>query len=391
MNETPKTRHFKAAESGSGSLLPSTQLPPPTQQHSRVRTLSDMSHSTECDSPTDHGLRRRQSGALSIDEMSIHTMKRRHSTSSAASMSNYGARVPQHRGTSTYVHVNTKNLTIGHLIQAIVVVVVFYLVCDAHYKVGEAARRLDHYKQEEAVLIDQMDRIEDRAMQLQEQLKKLRDEHSDTGELGALKTKANTQDIHDEIYKFKREYFEVNKEVHALQDFMQDSARKELKNRYGEGAISVDLDLGLGQISVELFDESPHAAFVFVQQIENGDWSQANFIWHPANMVLASPSKAASVKLEFVERSYHHHEAWTVGLTRSHNGGYNLYVNLQDNSHVHEGDVCLGKISGGFDTLQKLMHLDTVARQPDGEKAYLDPPVAINSMAISTATRSRRN
>jgi predicted nuclease with TOPRIM domain len=51
-------------------------------------------------------------------------------------------------------------------------------------KVQEAAGRLEHYKQEEAVLIDQMDRIEDRALQLQEQLKRLRDEHAFSGETG---------------------------------------------------------------------------------------------------------------------------------------------------------------------------------------------------------------
>jgi cyclophilin family peptidyl-prolyl cis-trans isomerase len=105
-------------------------------------------------------------------------------------------------------------------------------------------------------------------------------------------------------------------------------------------------------------------------------------------MVLASPSKAASVKLEFTERSYHHHEAWTIGLTKSHNGGYNLYVNLQDNSHVHEGDVCLGKITGGFDTLQKLMHQNTVAKTPGGEKAYLDPPVPIERILNYDCTKT---
>jgi len=428
-----KTRKFKCAESGSGSLLPdynhsnnnnlSSSVSTPALSrgfgsNSRVRTLSDMSHNTLASGSDDAaqlspsseanaGLRRR-STAMPDEEssMSSRGLQRRHSMSTAAAAagglpthntSSSSSTNNNNRRSSTYVQVSTKGFTIGHLLQACVVAVVFYLVYDAHFKVQEAAHRLEHYKQEEAMLIDQMDRIEDRAMQLQDQLKKLRDDHNHAAATvvdSDNTTKEQTRDMNHEIYQWKREYFEVNKEVHALQDFMQDGARKELSNHYGGGAVHVNLDLNLGgeassQIAVELFEEAPHASWVFVQQIENGDWSQANFIWHPAHMVLASPTKAASVKLEFIEKSYHHHEAWTIGLTRSHNGGYNLYVNLQDNSHVHEGDVCLGKIVGGFDTLQKLMHLNTVAKQTGGEKAYLDPPVGITDMTISTAKRSR--
>lgn len=289
----------------------------------------------------------------------------------------------------------SKGFTISLVFQLLVVLALVYLVYDAHFKVQEATGRLEHYKHEEAVLIHQMDRIEDRATQLQDQLKKLREEHN-IGEDGVDVSKAQTEDIHKEINQWKREYFEVNKEVHALQGFMQDDARNELQRRYGKDAVHVNLDLDLGkepvsQISIELFEEAPHASWAFVQQIENGDWTSASFIWHPAHMVLASPTKASSVKLEFVEKSYHHHEAWTIGLTKSHNGGYNLYVNLQENSHVHEGDVCLGKVIGGFDTLQKLMHRETVAKTPGGEKAYLEPPVAITQFSITSGQRRRRH
>lgn len=303
------------------------------------------------------------------------------------------------RGASPTAHVvatgHSKVFSIGHAFQLLVVIAVVYLVYDARFKVQEAAGRLEHYKQEEAVLMHQMDRIEDRASELQDQLKRLREDNNISGAEGIEVTKAQTEDIHNEIHQWKREYFEVNKEVHALQDFLQEDARKELKQRYGKDAVHVNLDLDLGkepvsQISIELFEEAPHASWVFVQQIENGDWSSASFIWHPAHMVLASPTKGASLKLEFVEKSYHHHEAWTIGLTKSHNGGYNLYVNLQENSHVHEGDVCVGKVIGGFDTLQKLMHRETVAKTPGGEKAYLDPPVAIKLFSISSGQRRRR-
>lgn len=390
---TPKTRRVHAVEPGSGSLLPDySNSNHSSTQRSRIRTLSDI-NKRDCDSPSDEGLRRRST--LSLDDESSPASERRHSMSNSSSSPNNRIRLGSHSQAPLAQQGQSKGFTVGHFIQAVVVVIVFYLVYDAHYKVQEAAGRLEHYKQEEAVLIDQMDRIEDRALQLQEQLKRLRDEHAFSGETSVQQTKEQTQEIQDEIHQWKREYFEVNKEVHALQDFMQDSARKELEQKYGSGALNIILDLRFGEppvspITIELFDEAPHASWVFAQQVENGDWSAASFIWHPAHMVLATPSKAASVKLEFTERSYHHHEAWTIGLTKSHNGGYNLYVNLQDNSHVHEGDVCLGKVTGGFDTLQKLMHRNTVAKTPGGEKAYLDPPVPIDKFSITTAPRQRR-
>lgn len=385
----PMFRRVNGAEMGSSSLLP--DFSSLSASKSRIRTLSDMNRNTECDSPSDGGLRRRST--FNMDDDSTDSAERRHSMSSVT----YPVSGRAHTGSPTPNMLGmgySKGFTISLVFQLIVIIAVVYLVYDAHFKVQEAAGRLEHYKHEEAVLIHQMDRIEDRATQLQDQLKKLREEHN-SGE-GLEVTKAQTEDIHNEIHQWKREYFEVNKEVHALQDFMQEDARKELQRRYGKDAVHVNLDLDLGkepvsQISIELFEEAPHASWAFVQQIENGDWSSASFIWHPAHMVLASPTKASSVKLEFVEKSYHHHEAWTIGLTKSHNGGYNLYVNLQENSHVHEGDVCLGKVIGGFDTLQKLMHRETVAKTPGGEKAYLEPPVAITQFSITTGQRRRRH
>lgn len=375
-------QQYKASESGTGSLLPdhssnSRKAP----QMSRIRTLSDMSSSTSApqdDSPTE-GLRRRTT--LTLDEDQMHKLQRRHSMSSSLPLPLHNSSSSSSSRTQrTYVQVSTKGgFTFGHFAQALVVCIVFYLVFDAHYKVQEAAHRLEHYKEEEAVLMDQMERIEGRAMELQEQLKTLKEEPTN---------------VQEEIFQWKRELFEVNKEVHALQDFMQDGARKNLDEQYGQGAIHINLNLAMGDvkasaISVELFDEAPHASWVFLQQIAAGDWDESSFIWHPSHMVLASPSKAATHKLEFIEKSYHHHESWTIGLTPSHNGGYNLYVNLKDNAHVHDGDVCLGKVVDGFDTLQKLMHLDTVAKVPGGEKAYLDPPIGIHEMSISANKRSR--
>jgi cyclophilin family peptidyl-prolyl cis-trans isomerase len=344
----------------------------------------------------EHGLRRRSTFHNDEDIPSPSLQghdDRQNAVSAFASSCN------SHDGNSNYSNVTTpmarKIWSVVRIIQFGILIAVSCWVYDAYFKLREASIQLEKYKNEESNLIDQMDSIEDRATQLREQLKKLREEHTNFGEDAIQKTKEETKNIQNEIYKWKREYFELNKEVHALQDFMQQGAKDELKKRYGGDAVIVTLNLEVETssdtpITIELFDEAPHASWIFVQQIENGDWESTSFLWHPAHMVLASPSKPASVRLEFVERSYHHHEAWTVGLTKSQNGGYNIYVNLQDNSHVHEADVCLGRVISGFDTLKKLMHRKTVAKTHGGEKSFLDPSIPINSFSVSSGQRRRQ-
>ena len=400
-SSSSKLRRMKAAESGSGSLLPdynSSNNNTPTQQ--RVRTFSDFSlrsHSQDSggsapSSPNSGQPNLRRRASLKLDDDTIRHLQRRNSNGSGSS----SASLPMHsapRRTTPIVAVNRK-FTLQHLFQSVVILTIFYLIYDAHSKVQEASLRLEHYKDEESLLINQMDRIEGRAMQLQEQLKRLREEHMNPVESPVEQTRAETHALQKEVQHWKRQADEVDKEVAALQDFMQHGARQEIAARYGTGSVHVNVALGLdgsgpAQLTLELFDETPHAAWVYLQQIANGDWAGSNFIWHPSHMILASPAKSSTTKLEFVERSVHAHQAWTVGLTPSDNGGYNFYINLQDNSHVHEGDVCFGKIVGGFDALQRLMHVDTVARQTGGERTYLEPPVSINDFSVSTVKRPR--
>jgi hypothetical protein len=398
---TPRMfRRMVASESGSGSLLPDFN-----NSMSLHRSFSGSSPVpaavpvTAPSSPVENNsvnnnLRRRST--LQLDQMDVQKLSRNNSLDSNSYIGG-GSQIrnnrrAQNNAQPTYQMMHYQGWTLGHLVQTLVVMTIFYLVFDAHHKVSEASLRLEHYKNEETILVNQMDRIEGRAMQLQEQLKRLREDTLSIPE-GESAFAAETVQLHKDIAAVKRSHTEVDREVHALQEFLQQGARQEIMERYGSGSVHVNLDLGLvGEdgpkaLTIELFEETPHANWVFLQQILQGDWKDSKFIWHPAHMILATPAHATNTKLEFVEKSFHKHQAWTVGLTPSENGSYNFFVNLLDNGEAHEGDVCLGKIVGGFDALQRLMHVPITTKS--GHTDFLDPPVTITSIAAKTVKRSR--
>lgn len=393
-------RRMVASESGSGSLLPdfnnSMSLQSSFSGSSPVPAAVPV---TAPSSPVENNsvnnnLRRRTT--LQLDQMDVQKLSRGNSLDPNSYLGSVSQirnnRRAQNTAQPTYQMMHYQGWTLGHLVQTLVVMTIFYLVFDAHHKVSEASHRLEHYKNEEAILVNQMDRIEGRAMQLQEQLKRLREETLSIPE-GESAFAAESVQLHKDIAAVKRHHTEIDREVHALQEFLQQGARQEIMERYGNGPLHVNLDLGLvGEdgpkaLTIELFEETPHANWVFLQQILQGDWRDSKFIWHPANMIMATPAHATNIKLEFTEKSFHKHQAWTVGLTPSENGSYNLFVNLLDNGEVHKGDVCLGKIVGGFDALQRLMHVPVTTKS--GHTDFLDPPVTITNIAAKAVKRSR--
>ena len=160
-SSTLKSRRVKAAEPGSGSILPDYNTPSP-----RVRTFSDFSLRSRAESPPAtrttsasptethddfHGnnsssssnfFRRR--GSSHFDEDSRYSLQRQ------SSMSSTNASLPLHtapRRSGPIISVN-KGFSIGHLLQSLVILTILYLVYDAHAKVHEASLRLEHYKDE---------------------------------------------------------------------------------------------------------------------------------------------------------------------------------------------------------------------------------------------------
>jgi len=153
-------------------------------------------------------------------------------------------------------------------------------------------------------------------------------------------------------------------------------------------------------ISILLHDDTPHAAWVWLEQIRNQVWDGAEFQWKQRHIIETFPPRddrwdleRDNRHIEFVEHSKQAavHTAWTVGLhnnqqepanenTAKGSGNGNgammsMYINLQNNSdsQLQKNETCVGKIVDGFDALQKLLEWSRISQ----ETSFSSPPITI--------------
>ena len=282
------------------------------------------------------------------------------------------------------------------LFQISVVVILFCMMLSTNQRVHEASLRLELYQDEDDLLIRRMSEIEEEARELGDKLRRLREDQYNLLE-PSMKLQDISRDkaaVQKEVYQWKAQADEMDREVSDLERFLQMGARQQLQDRYGTGALRVSMNLDFqdenpGQLVMEMFEDTPHAAWVWLQQINNGDWSDVEFMWHPSHILATGASQAKAANLEFSEQTVANHQAWTVGLTSPEEGEYHLYINLKDNANMQEDDACLGTIVAGFDALQRLMRVKTVKQHPNDQDSMMKPPVKITSFDVSTVDRVR--
>ena len=274
---------------------------------------------------------------------------------------------------------------LGHLIQCIVVFLIFCLVWDSHRKVELATEQLLRYQKEESHLILQMDRVESRARALREKIKTIKEEEAKEAEANSVEPALKTLRLQRELAHLEQEDQMIADQLKALTRRIQKSARESTVKMYGEGTLHVDLQLDFprgkpGIVTLEMSDETPHAVWVWLQQLIRHDWDDSMFRWKLDHVILATPARLSSqnYKLEFIEENKElNHQVYSVGLSQREDGGVNFYVNLLDNGPYHTNDVCIGKVVGGFDTLKALLRVPV-----HKETNHLDPAVSIRSTTV---------
>jgi hypothetical protein len=181
---------------------------------------------------------------------------------------------------------------------------------------------------------------------------------------------------------------ELDHELRSLQSKIQHVARSSIVSSYGEGPVQVVLELDFhdaeqamplnfnpehNKISILLWYDTPHAAWMWLHQIRKGRWNNANFQIGKGSLSIDAVQNGIRDEksggddnivesLKFVEKSKKTHEPWTVGLTET-DSGMGMFINLQDNSALRKKDVCVGKVIDGFDALQLLVD---ASRRMDG-------------------------
>ena len=104
-----------------------------------------------------------------------------------------------------------------------------------------------------------------------------------------------------------------------------------------------------------LYQETPHAAWTWLEQIGNNVWDGAEFKWQESHIIDAVPPKnkvdgERDGRIEFIEHpKREEHAPWTVGVRQLPNsnggrGAMGMYINLQDNSKLHRHETCVGKV-----------------------------------------------
>ena len=415
---------MRAAETGKGNLLPmrgagtsvlrqNQQLPqriqrkPPGRSSSTSsalpRTRQDLGDSK---SHKETFLRRRNANASSDDEFDASSQSRirrnysgsrrtRHSSGmSVSSTGSYGgangSSSREHSSSSGWGNgilcerqlIKLSRMKLGHLLQVVIVLAVIALVYESHNKALFATEKLMQFKEEESLLLLHLHQIEEITIHLHENFQRLAEASEDgadgSGGLGASQGDEPRVDydlLDKQIKQLQHMEKDVSKEVDTLQKRIQRSARGHIIKEFGEGPVQVTLELDFGdsksnvesnRISILLYQETPHAAWTWLEQIGNNVWDGAEFKWQESHIIDAVPPKnkvdgERDGRIEFIEHpKREEHAPWTVGVRQLPNsnggrGAMGMYINLQDNSKLHRHETCVGKVIDGFDTLQTLL------------------------------------
>jgi hypothetical protein len=258
------------------------------------------------------------------------------------------------------------NMKRGQVLQAIVLLAITFLVWDSYHKAMTATEQLMILKHEESMMLLHLKRLEEQSHHLHESIA-----HMTSGALNRHQPPAagSSDAVDADLIKAQTQQLqmmedELNHEVKSLQAKIQQSDRARIIRTFGEGPVQVSLDVDFPQdmnvastrISILLWYDTPHAAWTLIDQIRQGAWKGATFSLDKNLAIIADPlpSDVPLKRLDFVEKGQKTHEAWTVGLSETDSGRVSLFINLQDNTHYHKTDVCVGKIIDGFDVLQRL-------------------------------------
>jgi len=196
--------------------------------------------------------------------------------------------------------------------------------------------------------------------------------------------------------------------VTTLQSTLQETAVDQIIGYYGEGPVKVVIELDFDSkkddnsfiadknlqakhtrdmtegtyVSIVLWPDTPHAAWVWLEQIRRSIWDGSSVGWDPTSTLLQfQPTKDDPEDrghIEFLEghptqeksNPDMHHGAWTIGLREilgddQKKTRMEMFINLAANQEERKHETCVGKIFDGFDALQRLLEGTEVTQEGD--------------------------
>ena len=162
----------------------------------------------------------------------------------------------------------------------------------------------------------------------------------------------------------------------SLKDRVQALSRQELQHKYGDGPKFVEVNLifldgskGPSTFIIEVAtDKMPHSSFVFLEMVQLGLLDGCSFILNALHVLKAAPlpydgSSANAKAKQFAQHGLesvafkeynpeYPHAQYTVGFAADATPSF--YINTEDNTDIHVGDPCFGRIVSGVDAIQRL-------------------------------------
>lgn len=162
-----------------------------------------------------------------------------------------------------------------------------------------------------------------------------------------------------------------------LKEQVSEISKRDAIDKYGPGPHRVEIELvfpghlaGPTKFVIEMapLDVMPHSVYTFLEMASAGLLNGCSFILNALHVIKAAPlpydgSPAQDKAQAFTDsglesvafREYSHeypHKPLTVGFAAD--GTPSFYINTEDNTEIHVGDPCFGKIVAGFDTVKRL-------------------------------------
>jgi len=241
-----------------------------------------------------------------------------------------------------------------------------------------ASNQLLQFKEEESMLLLQLQKIEKQSLNLHEN----------------VRTRMYRTGIHKEaldIIERKSELVsmaqELSEKVEGVRARIEQAGREQIIREYGEGPVKVILEVDFSDsrnrnsaqrdsnaaamyprifqpgeepsfVTILLWPETPHSAWTWLEQIRRHVWDGASFRWDPNEPLLelspikGDPLKRGQLQFEEYHNTPHWHTAWSVGVRNSDDGKLQMTLDLSDN--FDSKDTCIGRVIDGYDALQRL-------------------------------------
>jgi cyclophilin family peptidyl-prolyl cis-trans isomerase len=266
------------------------------------------------------------------------------------------------------VHALSRRTRLVSVLQVMFLLAFIIVACDSRRRVHRHNHQLAQYDEERAHILEQMTWIDNAA-------KKVHKKYAGYDQLLLNTAKPSENDNHND-WKLRDENESLREQIDLLQLRVQQNARDRTVRQFGDKPVQVSLPISDGEASGEhiviaLSDDAPHAVSTFLQQVSIGLWDEVDFQRFKNGRVLQAATRLSSTTpvLEFVEKSRGCRQAGSVAVHQLESDEFHvlvLKIHMEETATIEEGDVCIGTVLKGLETLEQIIPLIPIIQSPGG-------------------------